>query len=187
MERQPKILDNIQNLVLDDLKETIRKGGRISLIAASFSVYAFRSLRKELAKIKEFRFVFTDNSFAKEKEQKQAREFYIPRAGSEKCLYGSDFEIKLRNELNLQTIAKECGAWITQKAKFKSNRSKEWMRPFMVIENDDEPVAYNPFQEFTTTELSRWPIIRFRSLRRPNLAKIGGTTLIRLLQSCLPL
>ena len=153
MDRNPKILDNVQNLVIDDLKETIAKDSKISIIAASFSVYAFKSLKKELSKIKEFRFVFTDNSFAKEKEQKQAREFYIPRFGNERNLYGNDFEIKLRNELNLQNIAKECADWIKQKVKFKSNLSKELMRPFMIVENEDEPIAYNPFQEFTTIEL----------------------------------
>ena len=154
MDKQPKILDNIQNQVVDDLKQTIGKDSKISIIAASFSVYAFRSLKKELSKIKEFRFIFTGNSFAKEKEQKQVREFYIPRSpDNERSLYGNDFEIKLRNELNLQTIAKECAEWIKQKVKFKSNLSKELMRPFMVIENSDEPIAYNPFQEFTTTEL----------------------------------
>ena len=153
MDKQPKILDNIQHLVVDDLKATIQKDSKISIIAASFSVYAFRSLKKELSQIKEFRFIFTGNSFAKEKEQKQVREFYIPRAGNERSLYGNDFEIKLRNELNLQTIAKECAEWIKQKVKFKSNLSKEFMRPFMVVENSDEQIAYNPFQEFTTTEL----------------------------------
>lgn len=153
MDRQPKILDNIQQLVVDDLKETIGKGSTISMIASSFSVYAYRSLKKELAKIKEFRFIFTDNSFSKEKEQKQAREFYIPRLNNERCLYGNDFEIKLRNELNLQRISKECAEWIKQKVKFKSNLSKEFMRPFMVVETGNEQIAYNPFQEFTTTEL----------------------------------
>ena len=153
MDKQPKILDNIQELIVDDLKQTIQKDSRISIIAASFSVYAFRSLKKELLRIKEFRFVFTNNSFAKEKEQKQAREFYIPRLNNERSLYGNDFEIKLRNELNLQHIAKECAGWIKQKVQFKSNLSKESMRPFMVIENGDGEIAYNPFQEFTTTEL----------------------------------
>lgn len=36
------------------------------------------------------------------------REFFIPKLNRERNLYGSDFEIKLRNKLEQKAIAKEC-------------------------------------------------------------------------------
>lgn len=51
------------------------------------------------------------------------REFYIPRQARERSLYGSEFEVKLRNEVTQRSIAKECAEWIRKKATFKSNDS----------------------------------------------------------------
>lgn len=38
----------------------------------------------------------------------QRREFYIPRIDRERALYGSQFEVKLRNQLTQKAIAIEC-------------------------------------------------------------------------------
>lgn len=149
----PKVFDNINDKVIDDLKNTIKKGSRISIAAASFSIYAYESLRKELGKIDEFRFIFTGKTFTKEKAPKEAREFYIPRLDRERSLYGTNFEVRLRNELNQQAIAKECANWIRKKAHFRSNITEEMMTPFMNVENKDGDATYNPFANFTTAEL----------------------------------
>ena len=151
--KAPEVLDNVNRKVIDDLKETIRKGSKVSIAAASFSIYAFETLKKELNSVDEFRFLFTGETFTKEKAPKEAREFYIPRLSRERSLYGTDFEVRLRNELNQQAIAKECADWIRKKAHFRSNISGEMMLPFMNIENPDESVTYNPFSNFTTAEL----------------------------------
>ena len=55
--------------------------------------------------------------------KKKRREFYIPRLTRERNLYGTEFEIKLRNELTQKAIARECAEWIRQKVTFKSNVS----------------------------------------------------------------
>lgn len=149
----PESLDNINIKVIDDLKETIRKGSRVSIAAASFSIYAFEALKKELDSVDEFRFLFTGETFTKEKAPKEAREFYIPRLDRERSLYGTNFEVRLRNELNQQAIAKECSDWIRKKAHFRSNISGEIMSPFMNVENPEEDVTYLPFTNFTTAEL----------------------------------
>lgn len=154
-QKQPAILDNVNHRVIDDLKKTITKGSKISIAAASFSIYAFAELKKELAKIDSFRFIFTGETFTKEKAKKEAREFYIPRLSRERSLYGTEFEIKLRNELTQQAVAKECAQWIRQKAHFKSNVSSDTMMPFGIVgdEKDNEIVAYNPLANFTTADL----------------------------------
>ena len=149
----PKFFDNVSNRVVDDLRMEINKGSKINIVAASFSIYAYRSLRKELSQIKELNFIFTGEVFTKEKVPREAREFYIPRLNTERSLYGTEFEVKLRNELNQQAIAKECAEWIKSKVKFKSNISGEYMNPFLTIQNDQTDIVYTPFNSFTTADL----------------------------------
>jgi len=152
-DNSPKFFDNVTNKVVDDLRMTIREGSKISIVAASFSIYAYQSLRKELEQIEELNFLFTGETFTKEKASRESREFFIPRHNAERTLYGADFEVKLRNELNQQAIAKECADWISHKVTFKSNISNEHMNPFMTIKNNGEEVAYTPFNSFTTADL----------------------------------
>ncbi len=143
------LIDNINRTLRDDLKTTIKPGSRVSIAAASFSIYAFQELKDQLKAIKELRFIFTSPSFVTEKVDKQRREFYIPRLNRERSLFGSEFEIKLRNELSLKAVAKECADWIRQKVCFKSNRTDQQMMGFV---NVDE-VNYMPINGFTTVDL----------------------------------
>ncbi|WP_366521832.1 helicase-related protein [uncultured Duncaniella sp.] len=128
---------------------TIKSGSRVSIAAASFSIYAFQELKEQLKDIDELRFIFTSPSFTTEKADKQRREFYIPRLNRERDLFGSEFEIKLRNELSLKAVAKECAEWIRQKACFKSNRTNENMMGFINVDD----VNYMPITGFTTVDL----------------------------------
>ena len=149
----PLQFDNITQRVIDDLRLTLRRGSRVSMAAASFSIYAFEALQKELERVDELRFIFTSPTFNKEREKKQKREFYIPKLNRERTLYGSDFEIKLRNNLTQRAIARECAQWIRQKVRFKTNTSQKPMPGFLNVKNEDGLYTYLPFNEFTTTEL----------------------------------
>ena len=124
----------------------------MSVAAASFSIYAFEALKKELEDVEELRFIFTSPTFIKEKSKKEKREYYIPKLNRERSLYGTDFEIHLRNQLSQKAIAKECADWIRRKVKFRSNSSQEQMGGFLHLANASEYV-YLPFNEFTTTQL----------------------------------
>jgi SNF2 family DNA or RNA helicase len=152
-DNNPIFFDNVTNRVVDDLKTTIRQGSKVDIAAASFSMYAYQLLKKELEQIQELNFLFTGEVFTNENAPRESREFYIPRLNAERSLYGTDFEIKLRNELNQQAIAKECAEWIRSKVSFKSNVSGEHMTPFMAIRNDQTEAAYVPFNNFTTADL----------------------------------
>lgn len=152
-DKTPKFFNNVNDRVIDDLKVTIKSGSKIQIAAASFSIYAFQSLKDELSQVENLEFLFTGETFTKEVVPKESREFYIPRLKAERSLYGTSFEVKLRNELNQQAIAKECAEWIRQKVKFKSNVSLEHMNPFMTIRNGDDEFAYTPLNNFTTTDL----------------------------------
>ncbi len=148
-----KILDNITNTVRDDLRREIKRGSKISVAAACFSMYAYQELKKQLESVEEFRFIFTSPTFVKEKTEKQKREFYIPRLSRETSLYGTEFEIKLRNEMTQRAIAKECADWIRRKAKFKSNTTGENMTGFMTVDAKDAQTAYMPMSGFTTVDI----------------------------------
>ena len=71
----------------------------------------------------------------------------------ESSLYGTEFEIKLRNEMTQKSIAKECADWIRRKAVFKSNITGENMQGFMTVESSTEQVAYMPMTGFTTVDI----------------------------------
>lgn len=147
-----KVINNVSERVVDDLKAKLSEGSRVSIAAASFSIYAFEALKEELENVDELRFIFTSPTFIKDKVKREKREFFIPKLNRERNLYGSDFEIKLRNKLEQKAIAKECANWIRRKVKFKSNVSQESMGGFIYV-NGTAPYAYAPFNEFTTTEL----------------------------------
>lgn len=148
-----KIFNNVTEIVRDDLRVTITKGSRVSIAAACFSMYAYQELKKQLDQVDQFRFIFTAPTFVQEREQKERREFYIPRLSRETSLYGTEFEIKLRNELTQRAIAKECADWITKKATFKSNTTGENMGGFMTVAGPVENTAYMPMNGFTTVDI----------------------------------
>ena len=148
-----KIYDNIQEIVKDDMVTTISKGSKVSIAAACFSMYAYKELKKQLDSVDEFRFIFTSPTFTKEKASKAKREFYIPRLSRETSLYGTEFEIKLRNEMTQKAIARECADWIRKKATFKSNITGENMGGFMTVDAPAEQVAYMPIGGFTTVDI----------------------------------
>lgn len=148
-----KIFDNINDIVRDDMIATINKGSKISIAAACFSIYAYKELKEQLEQIDECRFIFTAPTFIKEKTEKQKREFYIPRLNRENSLYGTEFELKLRNEMNQKAIAKECAEWIKRKATFKSNITGENMTGFVNVTNSNSATTYMPINGFTTVDI----------------------------------
>ena len=144
-----KLINNVTETLKDDLSVEIHEGSRLSIAAACFSIYAFQELKKQLTSIDELRFIFTAPTFVTEKAKKEKREFYIPRLNRERNLYGTEFEIKLRNELTQKAIARECAEWIKKKAVFKSNKSNEDMMGFMNVDDKN----YMPITEFSTVGL----------------------------------
>ena len=144
-----EFIDNVHKTLKDDMAFTLHSGSKVAIAASCFSIYAFQELKEQLSDISELRFIFTSPSFVTEKADKQKREFYIPRLNRERDLYGSEFEIKLRNELSLKAVAKECAEWIRKKVCFKSNRTNAGMPSFATIDE----TTYMPLGGFTTVEL----------------------------------
>lgn len=152
-----KLIDNIHNLLGDDLKKTIKKNSKISIAASCFSIYAYEALKKELEGISELRFIFNSPTFVKDKIAKEKREFYIPKLNRERSIYGTEFEIKLKNELTQKAIARECSNWIKQKVSFKSNKTNAYLQGFINIDNGDHKNTYTQTVGFTTVDLGYEP------------------------------
>ena len=144
-----ELINNVTKTLKDDLSSEMKIGSKLSVAATCFSIYAFQELKNELQDIDELRFIFTSPTFTTEKARKEKREFYIPRLNRERSLYGTEFEVKLRNELTQKAIAKECAEWIRLKVTFKSNTTNENMMGFISL--DDK--CYSPINGFTTVDL----------------------------------
>lgn len=106
-----KILDNINSLLGEDLKTSLEASSKLKIAASCFSIYAYEALKTEFTKIDSLEFIFTAPTFipneVTDKIRKEHREFFIPKASRESALYGSDFEIHLRNKLTQRAIARE--------------------------------------------------------------------------------
>ena len=148
-----EIFDNINAIVRDDMKKTIKKKSKLAIVTACFSIYAFNELKSQLKNIEELRFIFSLPTFTAQKPNKQQREFYIPRYERENSLYGTEFELKLKNSMNQKAIAKECAEWIRRKVRFKSNVTGENMNGFMTVDTGKEHFAYLPLNGFTTIDI----------------------------------
>lgn len=152
-----EIIDNINHLLGEDLKRTIKPGSKLKIAASCFSIYAYVALKKELERIDSLEFIFSAPTFvpneAADKLKKERREFHIPKAERERSLYGSEFEIQLKNQLTQRAIAKECADWIRRKATFRSNRGQVPMQPFAGVRAADGDTVYMPLQGFTAVDL----------------------------------
>ena len=106
-----EIIDNINRLLGDDLKRTMQPGAKLRIAASTFSIYAYEALKAELEKIDSVHFIFTSPTFVPsevtDKVRKEHREFHIPRLERERSFYGSEFEIRLKNQLTQRAIARE--------------------------------------------------------------------------------
>lgn len=156
-----QILDNINTLWGDDLKQILKSGTKLKIAASCFSIYAYEALKKELGKVDSLEFIFTSPAFianeVTDKITKQRREFHIPKLERERSLYGSEFEIQLKNKLTQRAIAKECVNWMRQKAKFRSNATKAPMQQFACAASQDTEIAYMPLHGFTAVDLGYQP------------------------------
>jgi hypothetical protein len=152
-----EIIDNINHLLGDNLKQTIKSGSKLKIAASCFSIYAFSALKKELEQVDSLEFIFTAPTFTPEqvsdKFKKEQREFHIPKAGRERNFFGGEFEIQLKNKLTQKAIAKECANWVRRKATFRSNNTKAPMQQFACVDNPVDEAVYMLLHGFTAVDL----------------------------------
>lgn len=156
-----ELIDNVNQLLGDSLKRSIRPGMKLKVAASCFSIYAFEALKAELEAVDSFEFIFTAPTFVPDEVTdsggKVRREFYIPKAERERGFYGSEFEIQLKNKLTQRAIAKECAEWMRRKSTFRSNRTKAPMQQFICLDGGSEQAVYQPLHGFTAVDLGYQP------------------------------
>ena len=147
------IIDNKKQKVWAVLSENIMTWSKISIISSYFTIFAFNKLKEQLMDIENFRFLFLEPTFTKQKEE--SKEFYIEKLSREKQISWNEFEIKLRNELNQNAIAKECANWIRDKAEFKSIKKSGYSNNWKAIhiDNRDESCMIQWTLDFTSSGL----------------------------------
>lgn len=146
-------IDNQTHILKDDLIHAIQQGDTLSMAGSVFSMYAFEELHDELQLLDEFRFIYTQPTFLKEQTRKEQREFYIPRLSREQGLYGTELEIKLRNELTQKAVSADCARWIKKKAHFKStHQGSESVANALTVSGKDT-TTYIPCSSFTVGQL----------------------------------
>jgi hypothetical protein len=103
-----ELIDNVNTLFGDSLKQSLNPGSRLRIAASCFSIYAFEALRSELEHVDSVEFIFTSPTFVPgevtDKLPKERREFFIPKLERERSLYGTEFEIQLRNKLLIRPL-----------------------------------------------------------------------------------
>ena len=134
-----KLIDNINDLLGDDIKQSVQPGARLKIAASCFSIYAYEALKRELESVESFEFIFTSPSFMPDEvtdaAKKERREFHIPKPNNERSLYGTEFEIQLKNKLTQRAIARECADWMRRKARFRTNAGAAPMQQFATVQS----------------------------------------------------
>ena len=148
--KAPKSLDNKTNFVYEELEDSIKRGSRLSVVSALFSMYAYDSLKKHLDRIENMRFIYTKPSFIKD-DKKESREYYIDNNN----IFGNEYEIKLKNEMTQESISRDFSDWIREKVDIKSYKeTNEAQRRMICVDNGDESnIFINGSVDFTTTGL----------------------------------
>lgn len=150
------LINNTSKLLGDDLKKEIRSGSKLRIAASCFSIYAFNALKSELEQIDELKFLFTTPTLIDEqvtdKVKKQQREFFIPKL-SESGLCGTEFEIRLKNQMTQKAIARECAEWLRSKVAIKTLKGPVATQSMINIETNGTYMHYTPVGGFTTADL----------------------------------
>jgi len=152
-----EVIDNVTRFLGDDLKRTMVPGAKVAIAASCFSIFAFEALRQELEQIDSLEFIFTTPTFVPgevtDKVRREPREFHIPQASKEQGVFGTEFEIRLKNRLTQRAIARECAEWVRRKAKFRSNRIGAPMQQFACVAAPQNDAVYIPLHGFTAVDL----------------------------------
>lgn len=152
-----EILDNVNRLLGDDLRQAMQPNSRLAIAASCFSIYAFEALMGEFQRVESLQFIFTTPTFVPnevtDKAQRQPREFHLQGTHRERGFFGTEFEIRLRNKLTQRAIAKECADWIRRKVQFRSNRTGAPMQQFACLSSNGQNLVYLPLHGFTAVDL----------------------------------
>lgn len=73
-----QMIDNKNQTLYEDLQNTLKAKSKVAIAAGCFSIYAYQALKKQLAGVDSFRFLFTSPTFIPEKRRKKKENFTFP-------------------------------------------------------------------------------------------------------------
>jgi len=108
------IRDNFKKGTVGDfLKDQITSGSKISIVSAYFTIYAYYALKERLTEIEHLRFLFGEPTFIKTLDPNALgiRQYKIE---------DDTLVIPPEKRLSQSSVAKECQAWLREKAEIRS-------------------------------------------------------------------
>lgn len=145
-------IDNRTIKLGEELKKELKTGSKVKMAAATFSMFAYQSLKEELEQIEELKFIFTSPTFTTDELAKEYREYAIPKKKRESSIFGAEYELKLMNELTQKALARECADWVRRKVQFKSINVDEEIDNGIQI-NNGQIVSVDKLKNFDRKEL----------------------------------
>lgn len=145
-------IDNRTIKLGEELKKELKTGSKVKMAAATFSMFAYQSLKEELEQIEELKFIFTSPTFTTDELAKEYREYAIPKKKRESSIFGAEYELKLMNELTQKALARECADWVRRKVQFKSINVDEEIDNGIQIDNG-QIISVDKLKNFDRKEL----------------------------------
>uniref|UniRef100_UPI000555C4A7 SNF2-related protein n=1 Tax=Halalkalibacter wakoensis TaxID=127891 RepID=UPI000555C4A7 len=133
-----KLIDNKgENTLIKTLKDEVKKGSKIAVASAYFSIYAFAELRKELTKGGKFRFLYTQPTFF-DHEQDSNHQYKIKLNKENYPTFdGNEFELPLRNKMLSKSTALDVARWISENAQFKTILGDNAFPKQIIVQNEN--------------------------------------------------
>lgn len=136
------LLDNRKNgKVGDALRTHLSEGSRLSVVSGLFSIYGFESLKSELKSLDSFRLILSQVPFNDQPD------------GQISSLAGDEFELRFKNRLNQNRIAKECAKWLADKADIRVAKNPRAFGQNLLLAQgrDGEAIGIQGSSSFTST------------------------------------
>ncbi|MED4306644.1 MULTISPECIES: helicase-related protein [Bacillus] len=133
-----KLVDNKgDNTLIQTLKDEVKKGSKIAIASTYFSIYAFAELRKELSKVKDFRFLYTQPTFY-DHEQDSNHQYKIKLNKENYPTFdATELELPLGNKMLSKSIALEAASWINQNVQFKTILGENSFPKQVIVQNEN--------------------------------------------------
>ncbi|MGE7661337.1 helicase-related protein [Peribacillus sp. NPDC097197] len=152
------------NTLAEVLKKEIKKGSKIAVASASFSLHVFQELKKVLEKGESFRFLYTEPTFYNQEIDQNHQMKIVEKKGQTVQLDGNYSEILLRNQMQSKQTARELTEWIKQYADFKTVLGEvAYPKQIMIQNKADDNIFIQSEIEFTADGLGITPSNRHAS------------------------
>ena len=148
------LLDNkTQGKVGETLAACIGQDARLAIVSGLFSIYGYRSLKKELSKVQSLRLLLP--VLKAPQETTDDNDFRLPDPS------GGEQDRQFRNALNVSQVARECAEWLEQKTEIKTVTSPVPQNLFHVANPDGNSLAINGSSSFTSSGLGFTPSLAY--------------------------